>query len=312
MSFNFPDAPSVGDVFPPYEWDGEKWFLQKKPGTGNAIVTVSDTPPLAPLDSQFWWCSLTGVLYFRFNDGSSSQWVVAAPGEKGDKGNQGIQGIQGIQGPIGPPMTVYISDTPPASPLDNTLWYESDSGLLSLRYRDDDSSQWISLFGGYADSVRYGVTQALSTPQQAQARTNIGAPPNTVVRYDVAQTLATPEQAQARTNIGAAQATAFDTGWTPFPYVNGWVDYAAPYGPCGFRKNPNGVVFLKGLVQNGTATTICTLPAGYRPGVTLLLNVQTSPNAACRLDISAGGVITHTGGNNGWISLGGITFLAEN
>jgi hypothetical protein len=105
MGFNFPDAPSVGDVFPPYEWDGEKWFLQMKPGTGNALVTVGDTPPPAPLDSQFWWCSSSGILYFRFNDGSSSQWVVAAPGEKGDKGiqgDQGIQGSQGIQGPVGP------------------------------------------------------------------------------------------------------------------------------------------------------------------------------------------------------------------
>lgn len=98
MSFNFPDSPTVGQVFPPYEWDGEKWFLQMKPATGNALVSVSDTPPIAPLDGQFWWNSASGVLYFRYNDATSSQWVVAAPGEKGNKGDQGLQGTQGIPG----------------------------------------------------------------------------------------------------------------------------------------------------------------------------------------------------------------------
>ena len=109
MGFNFPDAPTVGQVFPPYEWDGEKWFLQMKPATGNALVSVGDTPPLAPLDGQFWWCSSSGILYFRYNDGSSAQWVVAAPGEKGDKGNTGDTGPQGadstVPGPQGPQGT---------------------------------------------------------------------------------------------------------------------------------------------------------------------------------------------------------------
>jgi len=89
MSFNFPDAPIVGQVFSPYEWDGEKWVMQIKPGKGDAVVSVGDTPPPAPTDGQFWWCSSSGILYFRYNDGSSAQWVVAAPGEKGDQGNQG-------------------------------------------------------------------------------------------------------------------------------------------------------------------------------------------------------------------------------
>ena len=97
MGFNFPDAPTVGQVFPPYEWDGEKWFLQKKPGTGNALVSVSSTPPLDPTDGQFWWHSSTGVLYFRYNDGSSAQWVVAIP--MPDQGPQGPPGPQGIPGP---------------------------------------------------------------------------------------------------------------------------------------------------------------------------------------------------------------------
>jgi hypothetical protein len=118
MGFNFPDAPTVGQVFPPYEWDGQKWFLQKKPGTGNALVSVSDTPPADPIDGQFWWHSISGVLYFRYNDGSSVQWVVAIPmpdegpeGPKGDPGEDGVDGAVGPQGPAGTPGALWTQIT---------------------------------------------------------------------------------------------------------------------------------------------------------------------------------------------------------
>ena len=104
---------------------------------------------------------------------------------------------------------------------------------------------------------------------------------------------------------------ASDTDWHPLAYVNGWADYGSPYGPAGYRKLSSGLVVLKGLVQGGVSGVIAVLPAGYRPGFQPLFNMQTSPNVACRVDITTTGVIQHTGGNNGWISLDGITFLAE-
>lgn len=138
-----------------------------------------------------------------------------------------------------------------------------------------------------------------------------GGAVGSAVRYD-AQSLTAPQQTQARTNIDAAQATVFDTAWKALPYVNGWADYGLPYSPCGYRKLSSGLVVLRGLVQGGTATQILTLPVGYRPGIQLLLGVQTSPNVMCRLDIQTNGSLYHTGGAAGWISLGGICFLAEN
>jgi len=109
------------------------------------------------------------------------------------------------------------------------------------------------------------------------------------------------------------QLTNARTGalWSPIPFLNGWVDYAAPFGPCGFCKLSSGLVLLKGLTQNGTTTTIAQLPAGYRPGVQLLF-VADSNNTACRLDLTTAGLLTHTGGSNLWISLDNICFLAEN
>ena len=100
--------------------------------------------------------------------------------------------------------------------------------------------------------------------------------------------------------------------WHALAYVNGWVDYSAPYSPCGYRKLDSGLVIMRGLTMSGTAANICTLPAGYRPGIQMLYTAQTNPNAACRLDLNTAGVLSHTGGSNGWISLNNICFFAEN
>lgn len=102
-----------------------------------------------------------------------------------------------------------------------------------------------------------------------------------------------------------------DSAWNPFPYINGWVDYAAPYSPCGFRKLSTGLVLLRGLVQNGTAAQICVLPAGYRPSIRHLFTVMTTPANICRIDVDPTGSVSHTGGAAGWISLSGIQFLSE-
>jgi hypothetical protein len=44
-----------------------------------AQVLVSDTPPGGAPDGSFWFESDTGNLYFRYNDGTSAQWIAAAP-----------------------------------------------------------------------------------------------------------------------------------------------------------------------------------------------------------------------------------------
>ena len=50
------------------------------PGGGGNPVYVSDTPPASPPDLSFWFESDTGIMYFRYNDGTSSQWVVSGGG----------------------------------------------------------------------------------------------------------------------------------------------------------------------------------------------------------------------------------------
>lgn len=40
-------------------------------------AAISDTAPSSPVDGQLWWRSTDGVLFIRFNDGNSTQWVEA-------------------------------------------------------------------------------------------------------------------------------------------------------------------------------------------------------------------------------------------
>jgi hypothetical protein len=42
--------------------------------------------------------------------------------------------------------TVAISDTPPGSPGQGKLWWETDTGKLFINYNDGNSTQWVSLF----------------------------------------------------------------------------------------------------------------------------------------------------------------------
>jgi hypothetical protein len=83
MGINFPNAPTTNQLYPQppvaglpvYRWDGTKWTTT---GANSVYVYVADAPPSAP-DSSLWWESDSGVLYLRYNDGDSSQWVAVTP-----------------------------------------------------------------------------------------------------------------------------------------------------------------------------------------------------------------------------------------
>ena len=69
-------------------------------------VNVGDNPPNTPTpnEGELWWESDTGDLYIYYNDGDSSQWVMANSGGRGltgDKGEVGEKGVKGDKGEIG-------------------------------------------------------------------------------------------------------------------------------------------------------------------------------------------------------------------
>ncbi len=93
-----------------------------------------------------------------------------------------------------------------------------------------------------------------------------------------------------------------------------WVEQtvAGQTAPAYYRDH-FGIVHLTGAVKTGAAgSTIATLPAGYRPGGGQWVP-YFSPTAGTvgGLAVGASGGIQHISGDNGTVSLDGISFLAE-
>jgi hypothetical protein len=91
MALNFPDTPTIGQTFPQppvsgmpiYTWDGEKWTSAAGGNIGGATILTGDTPPVGAGDNTLWLETDTGILFFKWNDGNSSQWVALASGASG-------------------------------------------------------------------------------------------------------------------------------------------------------------------------------------------------------------------------------------
>lgn len=105
--------------------------------------------------------------------------------------------------------------------------------------------------------------------------------------------------------------TVNDSGWLNLSLNTGWTVYSSGSWGNLMYKKINGVVYLRGLVNNATAsnTTIATLPVGYRPTTTARMvasmgHATSVGTAAARIDISLGGVITVPAGPySNWLSL---------
>jgi hypothetical protein len=64
-------------------------------------VEQSSSPPPSPTSETLWYDTVSGRLYVYYDDGSSVQWVDAAPPLTGDTGATGATGIEGATGATG-------------------------------------------------------------------------------------------------------------------------------------------------------------------------------------------------------------------
>lgn len=89
-----------------------------------------------------------------------------------------------------------------------------------------------------------------------------------------------------------------------------------PYFGLAYAKTSEGMVFLRGMMRNGSLGNVCfTLPSGCRPNTNQVFYVTNSKYVPLRLDIETNGnvtifqrVIDGSGQSNEWICLNGVYF----
>jgi Collagen triple helix repeat (20 copies) len=99
--------------------------------------------------------------------------------------------------------------------------------------------------------------------------------------------------------IGAAGNPAFVGGWIHYDTGSASPVGGGSYQLVGYRKDPLGRVYLKGLVgASGTPTAarIFTLPAGYWPPRSVILDTSDVGTSLCRIDINTNGDVVYAGG----------------
>lgn len=100
-------------------------------------------------------------------------------------------------------------------------------------------------------------------------------------------------------------------------WQSAWKNYQdGVYHPGAFQMDLKGKVRLVGLISGGTASTIFTLPPGYRPDSLLIFACDAGGNGSAEVHIDTSGnvsVLGYTnGGTNTYVSLTGISFFPVN
>lgn len=114
--------------------------------------------------------------------------------------------------------------------------------------------------------------------------------------------------------VSTAQQAALDqkANKTQMAYVaptllNGWANHSEWFPAAGYMKDELGFVHLTGLVRDGTAAHIFTLPAGYRPSKYTMFPVVAA-DAYGTVGIEVDGNVYLRNGATGFVSLDGILF----
>jgi hypothetical protein len=137
MGINFPNAPAVGELHPTppqagvpqYRWDGVAWVAQSQ----DQLAFVKRTGD-----------TMSGALTLPADPAAALQ---AATKQYVDAKS-----------------SLYISDNPPVTPPDGSMWWDSDNGLLYIRYNDGAGpSQWVQAVATPAIDTSVFVSKAGDT-----------------------------------------------------------------------------------------------------------------------------------------------------
>lgn len=128
--------------------------------------------------------------------------------------------------------SVLVADAPPGGARDSSLWWESDSGRLFIKYNDGDSSQWVdavpqldagsflaksgdtmtgllTLSGDPASALQAATKQYVDNTERSPLRVVSGS--DTIVASDFGKTLIVT--ANANITLGAVACATLGNGW---------------------------------------------------------------------------------------------------
>lgn len=115
----------------------------------------------------------------------------------------------------------------------------------------------------------------------------------------------TTYKALGNTTLKVKKIVPTSESWTTPTLLNSWVDYGGNFAVPRYYKDASGTVFIQGLIKSGTIdSAIFSLPAGYRPGATLMIEVDSSGHVGdSSLRIYNSGSVLAWGGSNSWFSI---------
>jgi hypothetical protein len=111
--------------------------------------------------------------------------------------------------------------------------------------------------------------------------------------------------------------TSIEPDYTGLTLQNSWAYFGvggSQWAQPGYYKDSNGYVHLRGLIKDGSSSTatIATLPAGFRPGFRTIFATYGAPGIV-GIEVSSAGVVApRNASTRTYLSLAGISFLAEN
>jgi hypothetical protein len=112
---------------------------------------------------------------------------------------------------------------------------------------------------------------------------------------------------------GNGLITSYYSDYRAPTLLNSWVNFGSGYSVAGYQKS-DGIVRLKGLIKSGTTTggtVLFTLPSGFRPAATLQFMTEANSTLAVLEILSTGDVTIAVVGSSAFLTLSGISFVAE-
>jgi hypothetical protein len=138
--FAFFDAPSDSTT---YARNNANWVHIKRTDisdlTSGAVANIGDAPPATPLNGNLWWDSVGAQLYISYNDGTSTQWVIAnntqglidAPTDGAFYGRSNALWAQGLPLTGGTLTGILTLAADPSNPLDAATKHYADTRIIN-------------------------------------------------------------------------------------------------------------------------------------------------------------------------------------